>query len=481
MSHEIRNPMNGILGSAMALADTSLDRRQGELVSTLHHCATFLASLVEDVLDFASIESGSFTPQLNPYSPAEMLDAVAAMLAEEAASSGSHFLVTVDSALPGRLVGDSARIQQIVVNYATNALKFGGGGRVQLSARAEGEDVVFSVSDSGPGISPGEQTALFSRFTRLKAARHAKVPGTGLGLAVCKMLAERMGASVGVTSERGHGATFFLRMPRVGALAEDKAAVPGIPGRTAHALVVEDIDYNADALCTMLGKMGFASEVARNGQEALGLAAEGAFQVVFVDCDLPGMSGLEVTRRLREREAGLSRMFIVATTAYSTLQDREECLRAGMDAFLGKPITPEKLKSVLSAWMRPQQAAQPVEAPPSGPQGDLSLLAYLTDGSRGALDREVDRFLGSLGSAACEVLYALSNQSRPGLARGAHKVVSHAHMIGSESLARAAEELELKAPIAEFSELERLAANLAARITSLRDTLPRRRPADRPE
>ena len=170
MSHEIRNPMNGILGSAMALADTSLDRRQGELVSTLHHCAMFLASLVEDVLDFASIESGAFTVQPAPFSPAELLDAVAAMLAEEASSSGAHFEVKVDQELPKRVVGDSARIQQIVVNFATNALKFAGGGRVQLSARPDGEDMVFSVADNGPGIPKSEQAGLFSRFSRLKAA-----------------------------------------------------------------------------------------------------------------------------------------------------------------------------------------------------------------------------------------------------------------------------------------------------------------------
>jgi len=480
MSHEIRNPMNGILGSAMALADTSLDRRQGELVATLHHCATFLASLVEDVLDFSSIESGSFTVQPEPFSPAELLDAVAAMLAEEATSSGAHFQVAIDPGLPTRVVGDSARIQQIVVNYATNALKFAGGGRIQLSARPDGEDMVFSVADNGPGIPKAEQTGLFSRFSRLKAARKAEIPGTGLGLAVCRMLAERMNGSVGVVSDAGCGATFFLKLPRVEARVEGGSSAPAAHAGGAHALVVEDIGYNADALCTMLKKLAITAEVARNGHEALALAAEGSFQFVFVDCDLPGMSGLEVARRLRAREHAVPRTFIVATTAYTTIQDREECLKAGMDAFLAKPVTPEKLKAVLEEWMRPKQAAPPVEVSNAG-EGDLSLLAYLADGTRAGLDREVSRFLNSLGSSACEVLSALANKSRAGLARSAHRVASHAHLIGSTELAHAAEKLEEKSQLADFAELEKLASSLAAKIATLRETLPRHRPADKPE
>jgi HPt (histidine-containing phosphotransfer) domain-containing protein len=151
-----------------------------------------------------------------------------------------------------------------------------------------------------------------------------------------------------------------------------------------------------------------------------------------------------------------------------------------MDAFLAKPITPEKLRTVVSDWMKPQTSAPSIQAPASG-EGDLSLLAYLADGTRAGLDREVARFLSSLGSAACEVLTALTERSRPGLARAAHKVASHAHLIGSGPLGKAAEELEARAHVSEFSELEREAANLAARIATLRETLPRHRSADKPE
>lgn len=203
MSHEIRNPMNGLLGSVSALEDTPLDENQKDFVSTLRNCATFLSSLMEDVLDFSSIEAGVFTVNPKSCRPAEILESVAKMLATPAADAGAHFSITVDSALPARIFADPARIQQVVVNYATNALKFSGGGRVRLGAYADFEHVSFMVGDDGPGISTEDQAVLFTRFSRLKTARNAGVPGAGLGLAVCRAVAERMGGTVGVASAPG--------------------------------------------------------------------------------------------------------------------------------------------------------------------------------------------------------------------------------------------------------------------------------------
>jgi signal transduction histidine kinase/ActR/RegA family two-component response regulator/HPt (histidine-containing phosphotransfer) domain-containing protein len=482
MSHEIRNPMNGILGSSLALADTPLDPHQHELVASLRHCAGFLASLVEDVLDFAAVEAGARPLQRAAFRPAEVLDAVAAMLAP--AAGPARLTVAVDPELPASLLGDAARIQQVIVNYATNALKFGGQ-HLQLTARAEGSEVIFAVADDGPGIPQEEQAELFVRFSRLKAARRAAIPGTGLGLAVCRMLAERMGGRVGVMSTPGHGATFFLRLPLTPAPAKPAAPAAGPAARSARVLVVEDLDYNARTLAWMLGRHGCTVDLAADGPQALARLAAAPYAAVFLDCDLPGLSGLEVVRRLR---ATGDPTLIIATTAYSSSEHRAECLAAGMDRFLTKPITPEKLADVLNeSGARPPPCAgsappgsgatpatpsvDPRPAPADAPT--LGLLAHLIDGTPASRDREVRRFLAGLESDLARVRQAQTAGSAAALVSAAHAILSHAHLVADAALIDAAAALEqaatatggeAKALTAAAARLAQAAADLSQRL-----------------
>lgn len=481
MSHEIRNPMNGIIGSTHALADTPLNHEQREHVNTLRNCAAFLSSLVEDVLDFSSIEAGVFNVQRHAFNPAEIIESTAAMLAAPAAEAGAHFDLEVDPTLPTRLMGDPARIQQILVNYATNALKFSGGGRVRLAVRADRGNVVFAVTDDGPGISTDEQNVLFTRFSRLKTARYAGITGTGLGLAVCRAVAERMNGSVGVTSAPDCGATFYLRLPLdVAAIRTDPihAALPSLEG--ASALVVEDLPYNSRALGAMLSKFGLTVDIATNGRDALCQIALNSYQVIFLDYDLPDMNGLEVARRLRAMKDG-SKPLVIATTAYSTVQDREDCLKAGMDIFLSKPITPEKLQGALANLTKDNLPAPPVQTPAkSGSQLNLHMLAYLAGDTPGAMEREIKRYLESVADVHAEVSKAMRNLDRTALAKAAHRMLSHARMIEAERLAAAAGELEIESGYADPARLDLLSAQLAEAISRLRNTLVRHRPASTP-
>jgi len=479
MSHEIRNPMNGIIGSATALADTPLNAEQSELVATLRNCATFLASLVEDVLDFSAIEAGAFTVQTQPCNPAEILESVTRMLANPAAEAGAHFDIEIDPTLPSRVLADPARVQQIVVNYATNALKFSGGGRVRLSAYSDNGHVTFAVTDDGPGISTEDQAVLFTRFSRLKTARQAGLPGAGLGLAVCRAVAERMQGSVGVASAPGRGATFFLRLPLHTASDAAQAPLPALPSMAgARALVVEDLDYNARALGAMLQRYGFTVDFARCGEEALRLLAADSYRAVFLDYDLPDMSGLEVARRLRAREAGLTHTMVIATTAYSTVQDREACLAAGMDSFLGKPITPEKLHAALTGIPATARPAASVQLPAETDSSvNLRLLAFLAGDAPGALQGEIGRYLGVLQTLHLEFIDALVTRDRPVLGRAAHRLVSHARMVDAEELAATARAIEDAADFAEETELERMGGQLASAIFALKKSLTRYLPA----
>lgn len=476
MSHEIRNPMGGILGTALELSETPLSPRQRELVGTLRNCSSFLASLVEDVLDFASIEAGEYKVVKAPLSPREVLDAVVKMLEPRAGSA--QLRAEVEPSVPGWIVGDASRIEQVVVNFAVNALKFGGS-RITLRARSEGNFVVFSVTDNGHGIPASEQRNLFIRFSRLKSARNSAVPGTGLGLAVCRALAERMGGSVGVESEPGSGSTFYMRLPMETA-PRARHEASRYDARGARALVVEDIEYNARALGMMLRKLGFSVDFAADGREALARLTSLAYGAVFLDCDLPGLSGFDVARSYRAVEPKGRRTLIVATTALSTAADKDACLCAGMDTFVSKPITPEKLRSAMAGAGMALVEADMEDTPRAehGPDVDLSLLRQLADGSHAGLQQELARFAASLDDAAREIAPARASGSRAAVASAAHRVLSHARMVGAAALASAASDLQEFAAVytqtelaGETAQVERLAAELRETLESIRKAL----------
>jgi CheY-like chemotaxis protein/nitrogen-specific signal transduction histidine kinase len=472
MSHEIRNPMGGILGSALELSETPLAPGQRELVATLRNCASYLASLVEDVLDFSEIEAGAFKVFPAPLSPKGVLDAVVRMLGSKA--GGALLETEVDPALPKWILGDAARIQQVIVNFTTNSLKFGGV-KVRLSARAEGDQVRFAVADDGPGISGEDQKNLFIRFSRLKSVRNSAIPGTGLGLAVSRSLAERMGGSVGVASTPGRGSTFYLRLPL--AAAQECASNPlEFQAHGARALVVEDIEYNAHALGVMLGKLGFNVDVSGDGREALARMSATRYLVVFLDCDLPSASGMEVARSFRASEPAGQRTLIVATTALSTVQDREACLAAGMDAFMTKPITPEKLRSILTlskeAWLK---EAPPEVAAPGELALDLSMIRHLADGRPENIERELSSFAASFDEALLGITAAHSTGSRLALASAAHRVLSHARMLGATALASTAADLQEFAAAYTETELSEEIALLSRRSAELREAMSRLR------
>ena len=482
MSHEIRNPMNGIIGSAYALEQTELNQEQRDLVSTLGSCASFLGSLVEDVLDFSSIEAGAFKVQLQPCYPRTILESVSNMLSGQAVIAGAHFELEVDPELPTQILADPSRVQQILVNYATNALKFSGGGRIRLSAYTDNHNIAFAVTDNGPGISTDEQAVLFTRFSRLKTTRNAGVAGTGLGLAVCRAVAEKMGGSVGVASAPRRGATFFLRIPLQTASAHDhspKLTLPSMEG--ARALVVEDIDYNARALNIMLKQLGFTVDLAPDGATAIKHLSARTYHVVFLDYDLPDMSGLEVARRLRLNENEKSKALVIATTAYSTVEDRQACLDAGMDVFLGKPITPEKLQSVLTGMPPIALPSASIDLPIDPHSGlNLRMLNYLADNQPDGLKREIKRYLDSLTATHGEILEALLTRNRPALGKASHRMLSHARMVEATTLTTITEELEIEADYAESRRLEELGDELSAAITDLRKMLARHHQAQTP-
>jgi signal transduction histidine kinase/CheY-like chemotaxis protein len=446
MSHDIRNPLNGIVGMALALEDTRLDSRQREIVSTLRECTTYLSSLVDDVLDFASIEAGRVELRPRAFVPEELMRSIAATLRADAAESGAVLSIEVGADVPPNVVGDAGRIQQILVNFVSNALKYAGG-NIKLSADVpenSPEEVEFAVTDQGPGIDAAEQSALFTKFSRLHQTRGGEeIPGTGLGLAACRLLADLMGGSVGVESRSGCGARFFLRMPLEIGTAPRLASTAPLPNTTV--LLVEDTDYNAWAATAVLGRLGLSSERARTGAEALQLFSEKRFNVVLLDRNLPDMDGTEVARRMRAMESNGRQAVLLAVTAYCTAEDRELCLRSGMDAFVGKPLTPEKLRGVLLTVSRRLLSTASVQVPPEASVGgtpDFSLLTYLSDGSPQGVSAQIQRFVATLEEAESQLSALLRAGDVREVAVAAHGLLGHARMIGSSALANASQQLE---------------------------------------
>jgi signal transduction histidine kinase/HPt (histidine-containing phosphotransfer) domain-containing protein len=477
MSHEIRNPMGGILASALELSAAPLGPEQQRLVTTIRSCATFLASLVEDVLDFAAIEAGAYKVALSPFNPREVLENVVRMLEPRAA--GARMTASADPTLPNRIVGDAARIQQVIVNFAANSLKFGGKS-VGLTARSDGGHVVFAVDDDGFGIPADEQKNLFIRFSRLKSARNSAIPGTGLGLAVSRALAERMGGSVGFTSKAGLGSIFFLRIPLEACAAADLES-GGFNARGSRALVVEDVAYNARALGLMLGRLGFEVEYAFDGADALVRLSLATYRAVFLDCNIPKANGIEVATRYRAAEAPGKRALLIATTALSTTEDRDACIAAGMDAFVTKPITPEKLVSVLTdlGGPGPITAALAIpDLPKAGEAGlTLNLIRHLADGSPESIARELAAFAASLEEAMRGVSEARASGTPAGVSSAAHRVLSLARMVGAQQLSASATDIQDFASAYTDAELDDEIAKLVMHAKELDEALGRLREA----
>jgi signal transduction histidine kinase/CheY-like chemotaxis protein len=450
MSHEIRNPISGILGLSLAFDSTKLDTRQRYLADSINGCASLLATLVDDVLDFSKIEAGKIELRSAPFSLRKVIEQCVAMVNEDARAKGTTISVAIDPATPDQLAGDSARIQQIILNYLTNALKFGAGKPIVVGAIPGSHDrMKFFVRDQGAGMSETEIATLFTKFTRLEAARSGNIRGTGLGLAVCRLLATKMGGRVWVESSPGEGSCFWVELPLAAARIVNKE-VTNAPGRgkSLRALIVEDIDYNVIAMQAMLRKLDIQSDVVNDGIAALEQLKGTFYDVAFIDWNLPGMIGTEVASRYRAVEPSTRRTIMIATTAHSTDMNREACLKAGMDAFISKPITPDKIAAALQDLGGSLRTAQPIEvgpplaAPEQTAEIDLGMLKFLGSESLEGLGIQIDRFLSTFDSDRISARAIIATGEPSEIHRIAHRMLSHCSVVKYDRLSRVAADLQ---------------------------------------
>ena len=476
MSHEIRNPISGILGLSLAFQETELDKRQRHLVDSINSCANLLAALVDDVLDFSKIEAGKIELRSASFSLKVLLEQCIAMIAENAKTAGTPITLEVSPDLPEQIVGDSARVQQILLNYLTNALKFGAGKPITVGATPGFHDRVrFFVRDQGMGMTEAEISTLFTKFTRLESARTGNIRGTGLGLAVSRLLATKMGGRVGVESKPGKGSTFWAELPFiiVNGSGDPKAAQAAGIG-TLRALIVEDIDYNVIAMQAVLRKLDIQSDVVNDGAQALARLQSTHYDVAFLDWNLPGMIGTEVAARYRAVEPSTRRTIIIATTAHSSDMNKEACLQAGMDAFISKPITPGKIAAALRDLGGPMRTAASIEVRSQNitfePPGeiDLEMLTFLGNETLEGLGGQVDRFLSSFDTDRVAARRIIASGVPAEVHRIAHRLMSHCSVVKYERLGRIARDIQNASATASPKELQLMFAEFETEFASFK-------------
>lgn len=372
MSHEIRTPMNAIMGMSQLALMTSLDARQRGYIETVQSSAHLLLGIINDILDFSKIEAGKLELEAVPFSLADTVQGLADIIRIKATEKGLLLQFDVSSKLPKQVVGDPLRLHQVLLNLASNAVKFTDRGRVDVSVseRALGEDhvdVYFEVRDTGIGMSEAQCARLFNPFSQGDSSTTRRFGGTGLGLAISQQLVGKMGSHIEVQSHEGRGSTFSftVRLGRVktsvspitppsvngpAALAQARAEVAA-QLKDAKVLLVEDNLVNQELASALLSRVGVQVTVATDGLAALDCLQQQTFDGVLMDCQMPVMDGYEATRLLRE-QLGLHDLPVIAMTADAMVGARDRALAAGMNDHIAKPFQVDELYRTLAHWIK---------------------------------------------------------------------------------------------------------------------------------
>jgi signal transduction histidine kinase/FixJ family two-component response regulator len=462
MSHEIRTPMNGVLGMLELLSLTTLDGEQRTTLEVVRESGKSLQRIIDDILDFSKIEAGKLEVRPTVASIASTIKAVSNIFSGNASSKCLGLRCYVDPQISPALFVDPMRLRQILNNFISNALKFTDKGHIEIRAEslgtADGEERVrFSVTDTGIGISQSDQARLFQPFVQAAGEFAPRFGGTGLGLTICKRLAEMMGGSVDMVSEVGVGTTMTLELSLPIANAKDLPEVIPVSApdflRTTTmmrrrapdtasaesegtlALLVDDHPTNRSLIVSQINLLGYAAESAENGIIALDKWKSGRFGILITDCNMPEMNGYELTRRIRELEAAIGerRIPIIACTANALGGEAEICFAAGMDDYLAKPVQLAELSKKLDHWLPIVRPAAPL---------DRTALFSITGGDLAAEREILVDFRRANDEDAAMLKRAIAGSNILEVSTASHRIKGASKMVGAMALAAVCERLE---------------------------------------
>ncbi|MBY0566531.1 MAG: PAS domain S-box protein [Hyphomonadaceae bacterium] len=418
MSHELRTPLNSIVGFSHLLAQsaalTPADRRYAELAA---RSGQDLLRLVNDLLDFSGLEAGALKLSAQPFDLVRLIERSVESFRLEADRKSLALGIDIDEDAAGVWIGDETRIGQILLNLIGNACKFTERGEIDVSVHATGQadgdqTLRFVVRDTGIGIAAGKVDDVFARFAQADASIVRHYGGSGLGLSISKHLVELMGGAIGVDSVEGKGSRFWFALPLKPANGEGSATAPhpstSTPVRARRILIADDAELNRELAEAFLAGDGHIIDFALNGEEAVRRVQEGAYDIVFMDVQMPLMCGREATRAIRALP-GCGALAIIAMTAQALPEQIADCFGAGMNDYVAKPLAPDSLRSMVAKWsgagpdlapttqaLPPQLLADLQERFIERSRLDLDLV--LARGSQSDLRRVVHRAAGTAGS-----------------------------------------------------------------------------------
>jgi CheY-like chemotaxis protein len=360
VAHDIRTPLTGILALAELLAASDLGPRERQWAAAVKSGAEHLAALSTLIVDAARADAAGLVLRREPFSPRVLAEAVAEGMAARAANKGIAVETSISRDLPAQAAGDALRLRAALENLADNAVKFTHQGAVRFAAAAEparGKSVrlVFTITDSGIGMSAADLKALFRPYAQASAEVARRYGGAGLGLTFVKRIARAMGGDLTVTSAKGKGSTFRLTVLAERVTAGGGAgAPPPAAARALHVLCAEDNPYGRVIMNTILGELGHRADFVSSGEAAIEAAARGGYDAVLMDVTLSGIDGLEATRRIRALPGEAGRVPVIGVSGRARSDDEDAARAAGMNAYLVKPVSPGKLAEVLALLPSPR-------------------------------------------------------------------------------------------------------------------------------